>query len=96
MRQDRRLKIDRLLTAYLTTLGDICLQSNDAASSLYRSHLKEAETIQARYRCGESEAGLLAALQVELRIFQSEELPGDQAELVGLHFGNLCRAVGLR
>ena len=86
-----RRRVEYLIVAYVDSLESA---ANDAGPQPYQAHLHAAETLLARWRGGESPDTLAGALKVERMLYESEVLPGPEAEDVGRAFGDLCRAVG--
>lgn len=89
-----RLSIEGLLRQYVDTL-DSARSLTEVGRSDYEAHFTVARNFLARWRGGESEEGLRAAIAVEFASYRANPPAGLQAETVGGAFGALCRAIGV-
>jgi hypothetical protein len=84
----KRTTIEQFLVSYRDVVAEV---SQSAMDFDYRSHLRQAEEMLGRWRGGESQAKLVAMLQVELHLYQHEPVGGPEAESIGQALGNLWR-----
>ena len=94
MALDRRL-IERLLQAYVQALEATQTPAAGRVRYEYASHYDTARNLLARWQGGESEARLQAAVEIELSSYRTDPPGGQQAEMIGAAFGDVCRAVGV-
>jgi hypothetical protein len=91
-----RVVLEERLAEYIAALQSALASTEfSVARNVYRERLDSARNILARWRGGESEASLKAALQVELYLFRAVGLCGREAESVSRAFGLVCRALGV-
>lgn len=86
-----RKTVGQLLVSY----ADALESAAQVAPRPYINHLETARRLASRWLGGDSVSALRAAVQLELRSYEGENLPGTEAEDVGRALGDLCDGIGV-
>jgi hypothetical protein len=89
-----RPSVEGLLQAYAEALEATQTPAAGSARYEYQAGSATARNLLARWRGGESEERLKAAVEIELVGYRANPPAGRQGELIGAAFGAVCRAVG--